>query len=189
MSKRPTLAATRLYDPVVQLAPWVLADAQDLSAAVQESVASVGRWLPWCTPDYGVPQAEQWVATCRAQWRARTAYAFAIRAAGDGTLLGSCGLNQFNDRHRYANLGYWVRSTAQGHGVASAAARLVAAFGFRELDLSRIEIVTLTDNLASGRVATKLGARHEGVARQRLWAWNTAHDAAVYGLVPGDLGN
>ncbi|TAL73046.1 MAG: N-acetyltransferase [Rhodanobacter sp.] len=187
MSERSALAATRLCDSTVRLTPWALADAQDLLAAVRESVAGVGHWLPWCTPDYGPTQAEQWVATCRAQWRVGAAYAFAIRAVDGGALLGSCGLNQLDHKHCLANLGYWVRSAAQGRGTATAAAQLVAAFGFRELGLARIEIVTLTDNLASRRVAVKLGARHEGVARHRLWAWNRAHDAAVYGLLPGDL--
>ncbi|MEW9623325.1 GNAT family N-acetyltransferase [Rhodanobacter geophilus] len=178
----PVLADGRLL-----LRPWRSADATELHDAVRESVASVGRWLPWCNADYGLQRAEAWAAQCRDDWRTGQQFAFAVRDAASGGLLGGCGLNQFNAMHRSANLGYWVRASRQGQGVAAAAARLVARFGFGELGLIRIEIVTLPDNRASRRVAVKLGAAFEGMARQRLWAWDRAHDAAVYALVPTDL--
>lgn len=176
-----------LSDGRLLLQPWRDEDAPELHAAVSESVASVGRWLPWCNADYGLAQAEAWATLCRDHWRSGEQFAFAMRDAASGELLGGCGLNQLNLPHRSANLGYWVRSSHQGQGVAAAAARLVARFGFTELGLIRIEIVTLLDNHASRRVAAKLGASFECVARQRLWAWDRAHDAAVYALIPADL--
>ena len=179
----PTLANDRLV-----LRPWRSADATELHDAVRESVAGVGRWLPWCNADYGLEHAEAWTTQCRDHWRTGEQFAFAMRDAAGGELLGGCGLNQFNAVHRSANLGYWVRTSRHGQGIAAAAARLVARFGFAELGLIRIEIVTLPDNHASRRVATKLGAVFEGMARQRLWAWDRAHDAAVYALIPVDLG-
>lgn len=188
MSTPPPAALVVLDDGRVRLCPWQPADIADLHQAVQESVADVGRWLPWCTRDYDLVQAADWVAASQVAWESGTACAFAIRSSASGRLLGGCGLNELDRRHRVGNLGYWVCSPAHGGGVATAAARLVAAFGFRQLGLCRIEIVTLTDNLASRRVAAKLGARYEGTARARLWAWGCAHDAAMHGLVPQDLG-
>lgn len=181
-SVSPSLADGRLM-----LRPWRDTDVAELHAAVQESVASVGRWLPWCRADYDRAQAEAWTVHCRETWQTGTQFAFAVRDAVSGELLGGCGLNQLNPTHRSANLGYWVRASRQGQGIAGAAARLVARFGFIELGLIRIEIVTLPDNRASRRVAEKLGARLEAIARQRLWAWGRAHDAAVYALIPDDL--
>lgn len=178
----PALADGRLL-----LHPWRDADAAELHAAVRESLDSVGRWLPWCHADYGLEQATAWSAHCRAAWQAGEQFAFAVCDAASGELLGGCGLNQLNTAHRNANLGYWVRASRQGQGVAAAAARLVARFGFIELGLIRIEIVTLPGNHASRRVAAKLGAAFEGIARQRLWAWDRAHDAAVHALIPADL--
>jgi RimJ/RimL family protein N-acetyltransferase len=104
-----------------------------------------------------------------------------------GELLGGVGLNQRNRLHRSANMGYWVRQSCQGQGVAAAAGRLVAGFGFQWLGLVRIEIVILPDNRPSLRTAEKIGARFEGVARQRLCMREQPDDAAIYGLVPADL--
>ena len=42
-------------------------------------------------------------------------------------------LNQFSPQHRFCNLGYWVRASAQGKGVASQAAKLLAGYAFEEL--------------------------------------------------------
>jgi ribosomal-protein-serine acetyltransferase len=187
MAEATTRVTPALVDGRLLLRPWRSTDAGELHDAVRESVASVGRWLPWCSADYGLERAEAWVAQCRDHWRSGEQLAFAVRDAASDELLGGCGLNQFNAMHRSANLGYWVRTSRQGQGIASAAARLVARFGFGELGLVRIEIVTLPDNRASRRVAAKLGAVFEGMARQRLWAWHRAHDAAVYALIPADL--
>ena len=187
MTEATTHATPALADGRLLLRPWREADVAALHAAVHESVASVGRWLPWCNADYGLEQAQAWVAQCRDHWRSGEQFAFAVCDAASGELLGGCGLNQVNPLHRSANLGYWVRAPRQGLGIAVAAARLVARFGFAELGLIRIEVVTLPDNHASRRVAAKLGAAFEGMARRRLWAWGRAHDATVYALIPADL--
>ncbi len=92
-------------------------------------------------------------------------YTFVILERGGEVLLGGCGLNQLDWQNRRANLGYWIRRSSWGRGVAAGAARLVAEFGFRELQLDRIEIIAATENIASQRVAEKIGSAREGIAR------------------------
>ena len=48
--------------------PYRGEDAPALLAAVRESVESVGRWLPWCTVEYGEQHAIDWIAHCRTTW-------------------------------------------------------------------------------------------------------------------------
>ena len=110
-------------------------------------------------------------------------YTFAVVGNRDGRFLGTCGINQIDRMHLRANLGYWVRSTATGRGIATEATRLLARFGFETLRLERIEIVVNVGNLASGRVAEKAGALREGVARRRLRTNGESHDAVVYSLI------
>ena len=71
--------------------------------------------------------------------------------------------------------------------MATNAAARVAAIGFGELGLVRIEIVTLPDNLASQRVAGKLGAVREGRFRNRLLIDGQPQDGVVFSLVRNDL--
>ena len=180
----PTL---ELGDDRLRLRPWQDDDADRLFEAARESVASVGRWLPWCHAEYQRHESAAWIARCRKGWHAGEHVALPIFDAAGAELLGAVGLNQFNRAHRIANLGYWVRQSRHGQGIAAAACRLAACFGFAQLGLARIEIVVLPDNHASRRTAEKLGAQFEALARQRLWMDGQPHDAAVYALIPADL--
>ena len=98
-------------------------------------------------------------------------------------LLGCCGINQINKEHPLANLGYWVRSSETGRGVATRAAQRVAAWAFAHTDVERLEIVAAVGNTASHAVAAKAGALREGVLRSRILIHGTLHDAVLFSLV------
>lgn len=120
-------------------------------------------------------------------WAQGTAYDFGLIEGERGRLLGGCGLNTLNRDNRFANLGYWVRSSRTRQGLATAATRFVAAFGFTEPALGRIEIVVATGNTASQRVAEKVGAVREGILRNRLVVRDQVYDAVMYSLIPQDV--
>jgi RimJ/RimL family protein N-acetyltransferase len=111
-------------------------------------------------------------------------YSFAI-VGRDGRFLGGCGVNQINRVHRFGNLGYWVRTSATRHGVATEAVRQVAEFAFRNVDLVRLEIVCAVGNDASQGVAERAGAVREGILRHRLILHGQPVDAVMYSLVRG----
>ena len=81
------------------------------------------------------------------------------------------------------NLGYWVRSSQTGHGIATKAAQQAAAWAFANTNLQRLEILTALGNIASQHVALKLGARREGVLSSRLFIHGVFHDAVMHSLI------
>ena len=167
---------------VCRIRPYEPGDAEPLRDAARESTADVYPWLEWCHARYSMAEAVEWIAS-RAKLAAEGAeYTFAIVGA-DGRYLGGCGINQINRIHRFGNLGYWVRSSATGRGVAVEAARQVAEFAFRTTDLVRLEIVCATGNHRSQRVAEKVGALREGVSRRRLILHGEPVDAVMFSLV------
>lgn len=157
-------------------------DAGALLEAVRESSAELSPWMPWWYPGYSLEDGTAWIEHCGAAWQTGAEYDFAIVDDGD-RFLGGCGLNQIRPEHRVANLGYWVRTSATGRGVATAAVRELARFGFRETNLVRLEIVVALGNIASRRVAAKVGALDEGIAHDRLYVHGESHDAAMYALL------
>ncbi len=179
----PDLSDRRIY-----LRPWRAGDAAQLHAAAGESVASVGRWRPWCHADYLLHEACEWIAHCQHGWQSGSYFALPVFERGSDLLLGAVGINQIDRANRRANLGYWVRQSRQREGIAAAAVAMAARFGFDRLELVRIEILVMPDNLASRRTAEHVGARFEGIARRRLWLDGTPQDAAMYGLIRSDLG-
>lgn len=102
--------------------------------------------------------------------------------------MGGVGLNFINRVHQVANLGYWVRTSAAGRGVATNAARLMARFGFEKIGLHRVEILAAVPNVASQRVAEKAGAIREAILRKRLLIGGESQDAVLFSLIPKDVG-
>ncbi len=172
-----------LDDGVVVLRPPTEGDIDEIFTAVRESINEVVPWMAWCHPDYQRVETAEWVRSTEQAWANDTEYAFAIFDRASGAVLGTCGLNAVDRLNRWANLGYWVRTTATGRGVATRAATLIAAFGFRELGLDRGEILAATGNEPSRRVAGNVGAVREGVLRRRLRVGEASHDAVVFSLI------
>lgn len=171
----------------LRVRPWQPEDADALFAAASESIQTVGSWLPWCREGYAREDSVAWIAHAQASWQLEELFAFAIVDENDGSVAGGVGLNQFNRQHRSANLGYWVRQSRQGQGIAPRAVPAVARFGFETLGLVRVEIVAAEDNQPSRRCAEKAGAHFEGIGRRRLVIGEEVLDAAVYSLIREDL--
>ncbi len=175
---------TQLRDGDITVRPYTADDAPALHATVRASLDSLSASLPWCHAGYALADAHTWIACCLLAWQERREFPFAIVGA-DGTIFGGIGLNRLDPRDGSANLGYWLGEAHRGRGIVTRAARLVADFGFRELGLARVEIVTLPGNTASQRVAQRLGARREAIARGRIVLHGQPRDALVFSLRPG----
>lgn len=109
-----------------------------------------------------------------------------IFCAATGQLLGGAGINQLSPHHRYGNIGYWVRQSRQGQGIAQQAVALLREFGFERLGLFRLEIVMGVDNTASEAVAIAIaaGATFEYRARNRIFLHDRPLDAHIFSLAP-----
>src|SRR5438874_11836926 len=154
-----------LSDGTILIRPYRQEDSDALYEAVRESIAEVSPWLPWCHENYSIDESREFVSTRKKSAADGEWYSFGVFEKDSGKFLGGVGLNFINRVHLMANLGYWVRTSSVGRGVATSATRLAARFGLEELGLHRIEIVVAVDNLASRRVAEKAGAVREGLLR------------------------
>jgi len=166
----------------ISIRPYQLSDAPALFDAARESVTEVHPWLTWCHAAYRLEDAQTWIQSQVEKLAERTEFSFLINDE-TGRLLGGCGLNHISQLHRMANLGYWVRTSATGQGVAPQAVRMVADWAFANTNLERLEIVVAMDNTRSHRVAEKAGAQREGILRSRLFFHDRPHDAVMYSLV------
>ena len=178
---------TLLTDNWVGIRPFRPDDIPLLFDAVRESVNDLCAFMTWCRPDYSLEDSGSFIAKCDSDWEKGEQYNFAIVDMKDGTLLGSVGLNRIDRAHNFANIGYWVRRTRTRRGVATAATRLIARFGLKELGFHRLEILIPVNNMASQRIAQKAGAKFEGILRNRLILANKLHDAFLFSLTSGDL--
>jgi RimJ/RimL family protein N-acetyltransferase len=143
------------------LAPRHAPAVQRLAADPRVAVTTL---MPQPYPEDG---AERFVAEAMAARAEGTGYHFAVLAGNE--LVGACGLKEVHDGQ--AELGYWVGVPFWGRGYATGAARLVAAFGFEALGLTRLAAHTLARNPASGRVLEKAGFRFVGEEPNPFAKW------------------
>ncbi len=169
-------------DDRITIRPYQTGDVDALYEAALESRQAVYPWLAWCHPNYSRNDSLSWVSTRKDSWESDWDYSFVISDRESGRFLGGVGLNQINRLHQLCNLGYWVRSSATGAGVATRAVLLVSRFGLEEAGFNRLEIVAAIDNHASQRVAEKAGALKEGVLKMRIIVHNMVYDAVLYSI-------
>ena len=176
-----------LSDDVVTLRRYREADAESIYLAMRESINEISPWMPWCHPDYSIEDSRTWFASRNAAWDSGMEYDFVITGEAENVPLGVCGLNHFDNEVGMANMGYWVRTGETNRGTATSGVHLLTRFGFEELKLNRIEILVSIDNKPSQRVAEKVGAKKEGILRNRLVVRSNVYDAVMYSLIPDDL--
>lgn len=179
--------SSELSDGNIVIRPFRPEDINQMYEAARESINEISPWLPWCHANYSIEEASSFILSREEAGKSEAEYSFAVCDAGTGMFLGGIGLNQFNRTYQYCNLGYWVRSSCTGRGVASSAARLAARFALEELGLQRVEILAATGNRPSQRAAEKAGAVREGVLRKRLLVNGQPQDAVLYSFVAEDL--
>jgi RimJ/RimL family protein N-acetyltransferase len=141
------------YEPGIELAVF---------EAARESVREVGPWMKTWREGATYAIAARHVAESIQAWHAGAWYDFAITRIDSAAFLGRVGLDRITASET-ANVGYWVRTGQTGQGIATAAVRLIARFGFEDLGLRRLELLVAVENLASRRVAEKVGARFQGI--------------------------
>jgi len=168
----------------IVLRPLLPGDVREVFAAVRESYAELSPWMPWCTPEYDESGVSAYVARSIEQRQAGVSFEFGIFST-DGEFLGNCGLNELNRENKFANLGYWIRTSRTRQGLATTAVHELSRWGFANTALNRFEIIAAAENLASQRVAERAGAVREGLLRRRLVLHGRAHDAVVYSILRG----
>ena len=177
-----------LSDKVVALRKFHPRDVDAFHAVVTESLDDLTPWMTWAHPRYSHAEAAEYIRVVGETWGAGRYFAFAITDARDGTMLGAASLSHIHPVYHFCNLGYWIRSSRRGNGLAGRAARLAAKFGFEQLGLMRVEVVVAAENGASLKVAEKSGAHREGLLRDRLTVREQVYDAVMFSFIRSDFG-
>ena len=168
-----------LHDDAVVLRAWREDDAAAVYAACQDP--EIQRWLPDEIPrPYTHDDARAFVTGALGLGP----YHFAI--SEHGTVVGSVGLCLAD--HETAHIGYWCAPEARGRGITTRALRRLCRYALDELQRERLDLMTDIGNVASQRVAAKVGFQREGVLRSYLrHPEGDRRDWVLFSLLPGEL--
>ncbi|MFG6449028.1 GNAT family N-acetyltransferase [Roseateles sp. BYS180W] len=163
-------------------------DGAALHAAVLETLQELQQWMPWAHAPMSVEHNEAEVRRMSAEFTLRQDLPYLIWAQGEGghrsALLGSVALRRMDWALRKFELGYWLRRSSQGQGLASEAVRLLAGMAFSQLQARRVEIRMDERNVGSRAVAERCGFEFEGLLRRdHLGVDQQPRDTRVYALL------
>jgi RimJ/RimL family protein N-acetyltransferase len=173
--------------PVIRC--WDPRDAPLLKEAIDSSLEHLRAWMPWVHDE---PQSLEEKAALLRQFRGGfdlgQDFVFGIFSADESEVLGGTGLHTRVGDGAF-EIGYWVRASRVGRGIATAAAAALTKVGIELGGADRIEIHVDPENEASCRIPRKLGYVEEGILRRRLpsSAGVPRRDAIVFSLLAEDL--
>ena len=162
-------------------------DLGELDLAIQETLDELQRWLPWARPGHTRADSRRYLGSVRAARHRRAGYEFAITDLASQAMLGMVSLHRIDWIRRSAGIGYWVRRSAWGKGIATEAATAVLELGLRHCGLNRVEVHVALGNQASQRVAEKLGLEREGIARGIEFVNGEYLDHVQFAMLRSDL--
>jgi RimJ/RimL family protein N-acetyltransferase len=167
-----------LHADSVVLRSWRENDAAAVHAACQDT--AIQHWLSVIPRPYTLDHARAFIRGVDTAGR----HEFAI--VEHGRVVGSITLHI--NGSRTGRIGYWCVGDARGRGIMTRALRRLCRYGLDERGLRRLELITDPDNVASQRVATKVGFQREGVLRSHLPHPDGRRcDSVMFSLLPGEI--
>jgi RimJ/RimL family protein N-acetyltransferase len=181
----PDLPGGELSDGTVTLRPLGVEDTEDVyrTRRLPEIVAAQVPPEP-----FSHERAARRCAQAESNWLAGAQVALSIRDAMTDAFAGEIALNYHEPPTGQAMIGYDLDPAWRGHGYASRAVRLLAAWAFERTGVVRLVAGTAPENIASQRVLEAAGFRREGYQRSRLPGLSgTRIDDLLFALLPDDL--
>ncbi len=120
------------------------------------------------------------------QGKERRFYTFSLFLKSNRDFVGLVSLNTGKAHYRNADVWYKIHPDHWGKGLATEALQTLLNFGFKELNLHRIEAGSAVDNVSSIRVLEKVGMKLEGIKRKNLPLKSGWSDNFEYAILDSD---
>jgi ribosomal-protein-alanine N-acetyltransferase len=163
----------------LRLRPWRDADAPALMRAYQDP--EIQRWHVRRADS--VAEAQSWLVAWRGGWATETEASWAIVDASSDELLGRAALKHLTFTDGSADVAYWTVPAARGRGVAPRAVATMSAWALGEAGFHRLDLAHAVGNVASCRVAAKVGFEPEGVQRSAWLQTDGRHDVHLHARI------
>lgn len=135
-----------------------------------------------------IEEAERVIDFFAQNFREGRGIRWGIERKETSSIIGTVGLNAWVPKHKRAEIGYELHPDYWGMGYASEAVSAILAYGFDDLELTRIGAVVFLENGSSNRLLKNLGFQREGILRRYIYQNKKANDVYMYSLVR-EVGN
>jgi RimJ/RimL family protein N-acetyltransferase len=165
---------------------WEPRDAPLLKEAVDASLDHLRHWMPWAHAEpQALPEKVELLRGFRAHFDLGKDFVYGIFSPDESEVVGGTGLHR-RSFEGVLEIGYWIRASRVGEGLATEATAAVTRAGFEVAGAARIEIRVDPENAASLTIPRKLGFVEEGTLRGVLHGPDGTplqRDAVVFALL------
>ena len=106
---------------------------------------------------------------------------FLLTDKASNTIIGRCGIHNWNAEHRRAEIGYAMTDERyKRKGFMTEAVEAVIEYGFSQLNLNRLEGIVGPENIPSLRIMEKFNFIKEGVLRQHYFTNGEFEDSIFF---------
>ena len=175
----PTLETPRL-----RLRKLSMRDAQDIFDYSQDP--QVARYVLW-EAQTSLSEARSYIRFMLRKYRLGEPASWGIEWKETGRIIGTIGFMWIQRDNAAAEVGYSLSRAYWNRGIMTEALRALLRYGFRSMNLNRIEAQHETENPASGAVMRKCGMQREGLLRQRLLNKGRFVDVELYAILRKDF--
>ncbi len=162
-------------------------DGAEVNAAIQESLESLRRWMPWAQEGITPEETEANIRQACAAWVQRTDLRLHLYLRETGAFVGSSGLHRIKWEVPLFEIGYWCRQRYQGQGYITEAVRGITRFGFEVLGANRMEIRCASPNGRSRAVAERAGYTMEAELRNQGRTDGELRSTLIFSLIPEEF--
>lgn len=97
------------------------------------------------------------------------------------TIIGRCGIHNWNAEHRRAEIGYVMEDESyKRKGLMTETLDVIIEYGFNKMNLNRIEALVGIENVPSLRLMEKYNFIKEGVLRQHYYTADKYEDSVLF---------
>jgi RimJ/RimL family protein N-acetyltransferase len=156
-------------------------DGRAIHEAIVESLDELRPWMPWAHAEQSIETSEAYAREAHAAFAARRNLPLNLYLRDGGTYVGGSGMHDIDWAVPRFEIGYWVRSSLTGRGLATEATRRIAQFAFDDLGARRVEIWCDARNERSAAVARRAGFTFEArLERNRIGADGVLSDSLCF---------
>ncbi|KHF38890.1 GNAT family N-acetyltransferase [Halalkalibacter okhensis] len=171
----PTLETERLF-----LRKIKTDDLEDMF--IYGSNANVTKCVTWNTHQTRA-DTKEFIDFALDNYKNKQVAPWGIEMKGEQKLIGTIDFVWWKPVHKTAEIGYVISEDYWGKGITTEAVKRLIEFGFRNMELFRIQAKCFVENIGSQRVMEKAGMSYEGTNRKDMLVKGIHRDLKVYSIL------
>ena len=142
----------------------------------------VTKYVTWETHQ-SIAETKEFVKIAHSQYVDKMVAPWAIEYKENGKMIGTVDFVWWRPAHRNAEIGCVISQDYWSKGISTEAVKKVLQFGFRKMDLVRIQARCFTENIGSAKVLEKVGMSFEGILRKGMFVKGKYPDLKMYSIL------